>query len=607
MEKDLDKIILDGEPNKNKANIILANFQKAKNKCQAKHATWKELDAFDRNQQWELSSAPPWLPKPVTNFVHLVKYTKRAAFAVENPVAKLRPLSPAGIERVRLMNKAYEDTFDRIKMRKVIRENIETAKLLGTAVAYMYWNEEKEGTMGTTVLGDEGFRYEGEIEVKQIEPSSFFPDPNAFSIDECEYIIIRERRPLSWVKKHPKFKKYYNSTDQVENSAIDAADRGEIYQRDYGSSDNERVCDFLKYYSKEMNDAGGYDYKVAYMANGRFLLEEPCRPNCYPFEVLYDFRQRQDFWGMSTCEFILDNQKIINKVESIIAMIGILLQNPQKIVSKTSGIDPKELAKFGNAPNMVWESNELPSQTLHIVQPQAIPPQLFNLLEAAKQNIREITGLTESYMGQNVGSLQTSSGVQALIDRSTMRDRDQMYDIELYVEGLTKLQLAFMTEFYEEERLIRILDDKGEVQDFIPYVGKDFADLAYDVAVDVSSKAPITRMREQQEAKELLNTQGQYFQDAPVAILKPQEAIRMMNLVHGEEIIDRMNMEEMQNKTQEAMQVAEMMFESLQQGVDPNTINEMAQQMFAQMEQGALAPQAGAPTDGNPQNIPQMA
>jgi hypothetical protein len=604
---DKDNMQKDMGQTKNRGNVILEMFAAAKNQRQRMDAIWKELDAFDRNQQWELSSAPPWLPKPVTNFVHLVKYTKRASFAVENPVAKLRPVSPNGVPLVEKLNKAYEDTFDRIKMRKLIRDNIETAKLLGTGVAFMYWNEEKEGRMGTTIQGDEGFQYQGEIEVRQIEPSSFYPDPNAFTLEDCEYIIVRERRPLSWIKKHPKFKEKYAKIEQAAPSSIDAADRGEIYQRDYGTMNNDRICDFLRCYTKTMNDEGGFDYKVEYMANGKYLMEEPCRPNRYPFEILYDFPQRQDFWGMSTCQFILDNQKIINKVESIIAMIGTLLQNPQKIVDKDSGIDPKHLAKYGNAPNMVYTSNVRPSEAVHIVQPQTIPNQLFNLLEAAKQNIREITGLTESYMGQNVGSLQTSSGVQALIDRATMRDRDQMYDIELYVEGMTKLLIDFMTEFYEEERLVRIFDDKGDVVQWLSYKGNDFADLAYDVVVDVSSKAPITRMREAQEAKELINLQGQFGQQYPTQLLTPQELIKSLNLSKGEEIIARMNMEEMNNQTAEAMEVATMMYEALSNGIPEDQVLQMGQQMFDQKGEGPK--QGGSPKQGtgNPQNIPQMA
>lgn len=596
------------ENQKTRASIILENFRKAKNKRQSKDSTWTELDAFDRNNQWDLNNAPAWLPKPVTNYIHLVKYTKRASFAVENPVAKLRPVSPAGVERVRMLNKAYEDTFDRIKARKVIRENIETAKLLGTAIAHTYWNEFKEGRMGTTILGDDGFHYKGEIGIKEIEPSTFFPDPNAFSIDECDFIIIRERKPLSWIKANPKFRSKLDEKQDVDSSSPD--ERGEIYLRDYDSNtDQERLVDFISYYEREANKEGGYTYTVTYMANGKVLLDkQPLKPNRYPFSILYDFRQRQDFWGMSTCEFILDNQKIINKIESIITMLGILLQNPQKVVSKESGINPRTVAKFGNAPQQVYEAAGDPSKAIYYVPTPNIPPVLLSLLEQAKANIREITGLTESYMGQNVGSLQTSSGVQALIDRATMRDRDQMYDIELYIEDLTKLIIDFMTTYYEEERLARILDpSSGEVVEFVPFVGTEFKDLAYDVAVDVSSKAPVTRMREIQEAKELLNLQGQYGNNYQVPVITPQEAIEMMNLVHGDRIIERMNMDELTNKTEQAMQVAQMMSEAMSNGVDPNEVIQMGMAMFEQLENPQAAAQAGAPTTPNPANIPQNA
>jgi len=591
----------------------MERFKKAKEKRQGKDELWKELDAFDRNDQWSLQNAPSWLPKPVTNYIHLVKYTKRAAFAVENPTGKLRPVSPEGIDSVRLLNKAYEDTMERIKARKVVRENIETAKLLGTAIAHVMWDEYSEGRMGTTVLGDKGYQYEGEIKLKEIEPSSFYPDPNAFTIEDCEYIIVRERRPYAWIKNHPKFKDKLGGKENEEAKDVASPDeRGEIYLRDY-EQNTEGLVDFLSYYEKKMDsDTGGFNYKVAYLANGKVLHEEKLKPNRYPFSILYDFKQRQDFWAMSTCQFILDNQKIINKIESIITMIGVLLQNPQKIVTKSSGINPKVLARFGSAPQQVWTTNDAnPSQSIYYVTPPQIPQVLFQLLEQAKQNIREITGMSEAYMGQNVGSLQTSGGVNSLIDRSTMRDRDQMYDVELFIADLSGLVIDFMTTYYQEERLVRTMGKNDEDPKFTSFIGTDFKDLSYDVAVDVSAKAPITRMREVQEAKELLNTQGQYFADQPVPILKPQEAIRMMNLVHGEEIIERMNMDEMTNKTEQAMQVAQMMVEAMQQQspdgqpVDPNEITQMGMAMFEQMANPQAQQQAGAPTNGNPQNMVQ--
>jgi hypothetical protein len=564
---------------------ILSKYRKAKNRKKPREEIMKELDAYDRNQQWDLQNAPAWLPKPVTNFVHLVKYTKRAALAMDNPTGKLRAVSPLGIDRVNKLDQAYQYVWDRIKARKVVRENIETAKLLGTGIAHVYWDEYKEGKLGATVQGDPGFMYEGDICIREIDPACFFPDPSAFTLQDCRYVAIMERKSREWVKNHPKFKDA--SLETMDNS-LDSDNRGEIYNRDY-TTEAEGLVNFLTFYEKLPNNEGGYTYVVSYMAGDKLLVDrQKLKPNRYPFALLYDYKQRQDFWAMSTCEFILDNQKIINKVESIIAMIGTLMQNPQKVVNAQSGIDPKEVSIYGNAPGQVWVSNQPAQQAITYMEPPQIPQVLFNLLENAKNNIREITGMSEAYMGQNVGSLQTSSGVNSLIDRSTMRDRDQMYDVEIYIEELSNLIIDFMVTYYEEERTIRIMGESPHEYSFASFVGKDFRNLEYDIFIDVSAKAPISRMKQAQDAKEMLNMQGQYGNIFKTQLITPQETIQAMDWSNKDEIIKRMNVEEMQNKDEQLSQILQQSFDMLAQGAAPQEVQQAAIDQLHQMEQGSL-------------------
>ncbi|MER2141049.1 MAG: hypothetical protein ABS902_05350, partial [Priestia megaterium] len=483
-------------------------------------------------------------------------------------------------------DKGFQYTWERAKGRKVVRENLETSKLLGTAIAHVYWDENKEGRLGMTVQGDEGFQFEGDVCMKEIEPVSFFPDPNAFRIEDCQFIHVVERKPLDWIKKHPKFKGSFSSDNEPSENNNSPSERGEVYLRDYTTS-ADGLIDFHYHYEKEANKEGGFNYFVSYLAGDLLLVDkEQLRPNRYPFAILYDYPQRHDFWGMSTCQLILDNQRIINKVESIITMIGTLMQNPQKVVTKNSGINPEEMQKYGSLPGMTWVTNDQdPSRSVHYVTPPQIPQVLFSLLENAKANIREITGMNEAYMGQNVGSLQTSTGVNSLIERATMRDRDQMYDVELYIEDLSKLVIDFMTEYYEDERTIRVMGERPDEFTFEQFLGADFKDLEYDMFIDVSAKAPVTRMAEAQTAKELLNMQGQY--GFPVPAITPQEAIKMMDMPGADAMIKRMNMQEMQNKVQEALQVAAMMAEGMQQGLPEDEIMQMANEMFAQLDQQA--------------------
>jgi hypothetical protein len=374
--------------------------------------------------------------------------------------------------------------------------------------------------------------------------------------------------------------------------------RGEIYHREYNLGQKELV-EFHSHYEKVPNDEGGYSYSVTYVANGIQVGKiDELRPARYPFAILYDFPQRQDFWGKSTCEFILDNQKIINKIEAIIATIGLLLQNPQKIVSKASGLNPREVAKYGNAHGHVFYVNGTPANAMMWQTPPQIPQSLFNLLENAKANIREITGLTEAYMGQSVGSLQTSSGVSSLIERATLRDRDQMYDVELYIEDLSRLLLGFITEFYTEERVIRIDKPTEKIemdrQEFINFVGRSFADIDFDMEINVSANAPISRLRQQSEAEKLINMQGQY--GFKPELIKPQEYIRMSEFTDAEQIVERMDNEEMRNQVEEAFAVAQEIQKGIQVGASPEALKQKAMEMFAMFEQGEGI--GNAATDG---------
>lgn len=561
---------------KSRTAQILERFDSARRKRNAtgKDAKWKELDAFDRGEQWSISGdkIPPWVPKPVTNFVHLVKTTKKAALAVENPTGKIYPQGPNDLELADKLQKVYEYEWERVKLRKYVREALDTGKLLGTAIVQLYYDE-SDGVQGPSEN-----LYEGQIKAIQIDPANFYPDPNAFTLEDCEFIHIVKRKPLSFIKKHPEFK---DKAQQVEAREIANNQKGEIYNRDYSTERKDYTIDFHEHYEKIPQEEGGFRYKVTYMAGDIILSEKDLRPNRYPFAIFYDFKQRQDFWGMSTCEYILDNQKLINKVESVIALIGTLLQNPQKVITKTSGINPREAAKYGDAPGHTYLTNDGdPSRSIYWLQPPQIPTALFNLAEQAKQNIREVTGLTESYMGQSVGSLQTSSGVDSLIERSTMRDRDQMYDLELFIEDLSKLLIGFITEYYTEDRYMRVIDEEEGTVNFETFNGAEFKDLAFDIKLNVSAKAPISRARQQQEMEKLITLQGQMQYDPP--IITPQEYMKFSDFQDSDKIIKRMNMDELQSNMAILTETIEMMTEAINEGIPPEQAGQMGMEMVQQ-------------------------
>lgn len=574
-----------------------------------------ELEEFYRGDQYKQMSIPPWVPKPVTNFIHLVITTKRAALSGENPMAALRALSPLDVDNVSMLQKVYEWVWKRIKARKTVRENIESAKLFGTAIAHVYWNEK------TGVLGGTRHHYEGEIGVREIDIMNFHIDPHAYRLHESSWCAIEEKRSRKWIETEFGI--------SLKEASTDEEGYGENYNREYYSnnSDKDEMINFISYYTRKWNtdkvkveqevmddlgmptgemeevetdeEIGGWKHSVTYIAGNKLLKTQDLEPNVYPFAVLYDFPLRQSFWGLGTGKLIIDNQKLINKVESIIAMIGTLLQNPQKIIRKDAGINPVEAMKYSFAPGHVWVSNVPVSDAMRWADTPQIPPALINLAEMAKQNIREITGLNEAYMGQSVGSLQTSGGVNSLIDRATMRDKDQMFDIEEYVEQLTRVILAFVTTKYTEERFIRITEDPSQPEKstkFIEFVGTEFAGMEYDLEIDVSGHAPVTQQRKEANYRELLQIQGQY--NFNPRIVTPQEFVTATRMVDGDKLIARMNQEELQNNLMKLNQVAQMMGESIASGIPTEEVMGMAEQMLMQLESGQLPADPNNPQQG---------
>lgn len=555
---------------------IKARYRAAKNKRQAigMDSKWHTLDKYDIGQQWE-NNTPAWIPKPVTNWIHTVKVTKRAAFAIENPVGQILPLSPEDKDKAQQLQQIYEYEWQRLGATKYMRSAIEDGKLLGTGIVQFYWNENTEVRGGTNGL------YEGEVEMRRIDPANFYPDPQAFSLEECRYIHIVERKSLEWLKNHPTFGGNHEETHSTED------DRGEIYKRDYSSSTEGKndIIDFHTHYEKIQQKEGGFRYRVTYLVGDKIVHTiDDLQPRCYPFAIYRDFPQRHHFWGLSTCSLILENQKIINKVEAIIALIGTHLQNPQRIVNKRSGINPREVARYGSAPGHVFVSNGAPERAITWAQPPPIPEYLFRLMEQAKENIREVTGITESYQGMNVGSLQTSSGVEQLIERATMRDRDQMFEVEEFVEQMTRILLRFITTNYDTERYARFENEQGDM-DFISYFGTDYQGLEYDFRIDVSAKAPMSRQKMQEEMDRLLEIQGQYGYDP--AIVTPEEYMEIAPFSNQvrQRILRRMENERVINNTESLVQVAMMISEAIQSGVPEEEVQQMAMEMVEQREQ----------------------
>ena len=542
---------------------------------------WSELDAFDRGEQWTIAGQmPSWIPKPSTNFVSKVKRYKTGNLVLEDYMGELKPLAPENEGAIWQLQKFYEQIWDKLNMKYHILDVVRTSRLLGTGILYVGWDEAYIG-------GTRGHLYQGEILVKEIEPSTFFVDPTAFDLEEALYCGTFVRTTEEHIMMDPtiedKYKKDFKERRRQYTGASGQEDRGEIYyNRDFGSYQDMEVVDLMTIYEKIPNDDGiGYSIRVSYIADGVLIKTvEELQPNVFPFIILYQHKQRMDFWGISDCSLILPNVKMINKVQSIIGTLATLYQNPQKVVFEGSGIDPRIVSKYGNAFGLVLMSKSPDLRNaIANVDTADIPIALMNYIEFLKNDIEDFTGISQFSTGASSGSIQTSAGINSMIARSLVGEQDEFLIFEKFLEKVTHAILMNAIEYYTDDRVMRMRDTNPNNDfeyEYVPFRADEFRDLAWDYSVDITLKMKNTEQSRQQIMQMLSEWQLQYSPGVP--LVTAADIVKAFNPPNRDVILARIEEQERQMDFQMAAQLTQVVLAAVQAGQPPEAIAQLVYQ-----------------------------
>jgi len=551
---------------------------------------WKELDAFDRGEQWTIAGQmPSWIPKPSTNYVSKVKRYKTGNLILEDYLGELKPLAPENEPQIWMLQRFYEQLWDKLNLKYHILDVLRTSRLLGTGILYVGWDEAYIG-------GTRGHLYQGEILIKEIEPSTFFVDPTAFELEEALYCGTFIRTTEEHIMMDPtiedKYKKDFKERRRVYSGATGQEDRGEIYyNRDFSTYQDMEVVDLITYYEKvPAEDNIGYTIRVLYIADGVLVkVVEELQPNNFPFIVLYQHKQRMDFWGMSDCQLILPNVKMINKVQSIIGTLATLYQNPQKVVYEGSGIDPRIVSKYGNAFGLVLmsKSPDLRNAISH-VQPADIPMTLMNYIEFLKSDIEDFTGISQFAAGTGTGSVQTSAGIQSMIQRSLVGEQDEMIMFEQFLEKVSYAMLMNAIEYYTDDRLMRMRDtspNNNFEYEYVPFKADEFRELVWDFNLNITDKLKNTEQNRRQTMQMLSEWQLQYSPGVP--LVTPSDIVKAFNPANRDAILARIEQQEGQMDYQQAAQIAQAVMQAVQAGQPAEIVAQIIYDML-NPQQGGL-------------------
>lgn len=572
-------------------------------------ATFQEIDSFMRGEQWnDVARRNNWTPRPVNNILHLVQQAKLAKISESKLITKLLPLSSEDNEIVDDMQSLMDSYWKHSDVTNVINDVKSDSRSF--PIGYI-----KVSFDGSALVGTKNNIQKGDFNFECLKPTNVYWDPRGYDTDAMEFIYETKKVSMEDLMNTPKYDQEVVG-DIKEYVESKTRDDGEVLDRNYDLQDPDNKTFTLYVISFRWKPSTGADYKYGeiHTVSKGFVNKESKGPELiplwsksdlkikrHPIIPLREFKNTHEFIGKSTVQVVLNKQKSVNKVDSIIANIADQLSNQQKIVAVESGIDPEMLAKYGNAAGLVISTKTDVNNSVAYMKPPEIPATLVQHKRESKEDIYEVANITPASLGKNVGSITTAGGVNAMIGQGNGMETNPKANYKVFVEKVYRTMMEFIVGNFK--KISRRIDNHDPDQDisfgFKEFDISKFKDKDYDMYIDVRATAAEI-VQQKQEVMQILGLQAQTGEK----ILSEATIIDLMDFPDKDRILanyyDRKNEknatgnEIMRVATQAAMMMAQEIHNN--EGDNDNvSIQEMAQMAARQAMQSKPMNDQNAP------------
>ena len=387
-------------------------------------------------------------------------------------------ISPAQ-KAARRMEKLIHDQIEESNGNSELRNALLESALLGTGIVkgpfnfnkkLHKWDTDEEGTRNYNPL---------EVRVPRIEFVScwdFYPDPNATTMDECEFVIHRHkmnRSQLRQLRNMPYFDdEAIRNTIQMGANYVEKDFESQLKDDNRSDEDVNSSFEVIEYWG--MMDAEyarevGIDLpdsvddldevQVNVWTCGHYLLRaviNPFTPYRLPYHAFPYERNPYNFFGIGVAENMDDSQQIMNgharmAVDNL-AMAGSLVFD----VDESALVGGQSMEIY---PGKIFRRQAgMPGQAIHGLKFPNTAPENMMMFDKFRQLADEQTGIPSYSHGQTgVQSMtRTASGMSMLMGASSL-------NIKTVIKNLDDFLLKPLGESYFQWNM-QFLEDKLDVK-----------------------------------------------------------------------------------------------------------------------------------------------
>ncbi len=501
------------------AEIVLEKYKEAKKYRSTFDKDWERWYKLYAGQHWE-GPKPDWRSDATVNFIFSTIETILPIITDNAPQINVVPTMAHSNRNAEIIGEIVRRVWVDNDMDLELPIIMKNALKYGTSFAKVWWDPKAADGLG-------------DVAISAVDPRHMFPSPGAKNIRDAHYVVFAANVPLANIlRDFPEKGKLVkggvweeeltlnkNITSQrsgsgdqlgpVSNTTGTATtDFAKAPDSRDGMMSRDKLVTLIELWHKDEND----QTYCTIMANGVLLKHSPnpFKHNKFPFIKFIDYPIPSCFWGMGEIQQLEKLQMSINHRRAQTSDILRLTASPPFVADADSGINPKAMT---NRPGTIIYKNR-GSEVSWLTPPQ-LPSALFSLQEMDKADFEAISGVHDVTQGRRPVGVEAASAITELQEAAQTRIRAKVREMEGALRNMGRLIVSLVQQFYDDERVVRIVGAHGTKPEFVTINQTDIGENGvpirindvgigkYDIEIGVGSTLPVNRTRRADQMKEL--------------------------------------------------------------------------------------------------------
>ena len=425
-------------------------------------------------------AAPPWRVRLISNKIRPMIRTELAKLTQSKPTAMVIPSSDddKDIFASRAGEQVWEATYQRKRVKKVMRKAIYWTLITGTGYTKHWWDP----TAKTTE-----WDVPGDFEIQAETPFHIFvPDLQEEELEGQPYLIHASAKSPEWVRA--RYGGDFNPNTAAAHDLLDDAFISMI-----GGTQNKNSVLCLEVWAKpgvlEVMPNGGM-----FTIIGDRIVQPPTdglpfNHGEFPFSK-YDHIPTGRYYAESTITDLIPLQKEYNRTRSQIIEAKNRMAKPQLLAPRGS-VDP---GKMTNEPGQVilYTPGFQPPTPLPLV---SLPGYVLDELNRVSQDMDDISGQHEVTKGRVPPGVTAATAISYLQEQDDSKLSHTVDSIEDGIEKMARHTLSYVGQYWEVERIVKVIGDSGSF-DALSFKGSDLRGNT-DIRIEAGSALPTSKSARQ--------------------------------------------------------------------------------------------------------------